>query len=34
VSTGLLAAAIGLQPVGDNMLHAASVIAATDDWRW
>jgi streptomycin 6-kinase len=29
VSTGLLAVSVGLQPVGDQMLHAADVIAAT-----
>jgi streptomycin 6-kinase len=29
-STGLLAASIGLQPIGDQMLHAADVIARTD----
>lgn len=28
VSTGLLAAEIGLQPVGEQMLHAADVVAA------
>jgi streptomycin 6-kinase len=29
-STGLLAASIGLQPIGDQMLHAADVIAAAE----
>lgn len=29
-STGLLAASIGMQPVGDQMLHAANVIAAAE----
>lgn len=31
LSPGLLATSIGLQPIGDQMVHAAGVIAAHRD---
>jgi streptomycin 6-kinase len=30
ISTGLLAVSVGLRPIGDQMLHAAGIIAALE----